>query len=96
VLYMKLQKALYGLMRTNLLFYRNLCKELEEYRFVGNPYHPCVANKYVGDGEQFTEIWHMGNLMGLCTNDFELTKLSCYLADIYGPKLTIHAGVNHK
>jgi hypothetical protein len=34
--------------------------------------------------------------MGLCTDDFELTQLSCYLADIYGLKLTMHASVNHK
>ncbi len=61
-----------------------------------NPYDPCVANKYVGDGEQLTVIWHMDDLMGSCTNDFELIKLSCYLVDIYGPKLTMHTGVNHE
>jgi len=27
--------------------------------------------------------------------DFELTKLSCYLAKIYGPKLTMHRGRKH-
>ncbi len=37
VLYVKLQKALYGLMRASLLFYRKLHRELEEYRFVVNP-----------------------------------------------------------
>jgi hypothetical protein len=94
--YMKLQKALYGLMRASLLFYRKLCKELEEYGFVVNPYDPCVTNKYVGDREQLTVIWHVDDLMGLCTNDFELTKLSCCLADVYGPKLMRHTGVNHK
>ncbi len=31
VLYVKLQKALYGLMRASLLFYQKLRKELEEY-----------------------------------------------------------------
>jgi hypothetical protein len=30
-------------MRSILLFYRKLQKELEEYRFVVNPYNPCVA-----------------------------------------------------
>jgi hypothetical protein len=45
VLYVKLQKALYGLMRASLLFYQKLRKELEEYGFVVNPYDPCVANK---------------------------------------------------
>ena len=42
VLYVKLQKALYGLMRASLLFYRKLRKELEDFGFTVNPYDPCV------------------------------------------------------
>jgi hypothetical protein len=71
---------------------QKLRKELEEYGFVVNPYDPCVANKDIGDGEQMTKIWHVDNLMTLCKLDFELTKFSCYLAKIYGPKLTMHIG----
>jgi len=33
--------------------------------------------------------------MASCENDFELTKLSCYLAKIYGSKLTMHTGRKH-
>ncbi len=33
--------------------------------------------------------------MGLCKFDFELTKLLCYLAKIYGLKLTMHTGWKH-
>jgi hypothetical protein len=33
--------------------------------------------------------------MGLCEDDFELTKFSCYLAKIYGPKLSMHTGLKH-
>ncbi len=95
VLYVKLQKGLYGLMQASLLFYRKLRKELEEYGFIVNPYDRCVANKEVGEGEQLTIIWHMDNLMALCKLDFELTKFSCYLARIYGPKLTMHTGQKH-
>ncbi len=85
VLYVKLQKALYGLMRAILLFYRKLREELEDFGFTVNPYDPYVANKDVGDGKQLTVIWHVDDLMGSCVVDFELTKLSCYLASIYGP-----------
>jgi hypothetical protein len=46
-------------------------------------------------GKQMTFVWHVGNLMGLCEDDFELTKLSCYLAKIYGSKLTMHTGHKH-
>ncbi len=42
-----------------------------------------------------TVIWHVDNLMGSCENDFELTKFSCYLAKIYGPKLSTHTGRKH-
>ncbi len=68
---MKLQKALYGLMRVSLLFYRKLRKELEEYGFVVNPYDPCVANKDVGDGKQLSIIWHVDDLMALCKLDLQ-------------------------
>ncbi len=95
VLYVKLQKALYGLMRASLLFYMKLRKELEDFGFVVNPYDPCVANKDKGDGKQLTIIWHVDDLMALCVVDFELTKLSCHLANIYGPKLMMHKRNKH-
>ena len=47
LLYVQLTKALYGLMRSALLFYRKLRKELEDYGFEFNPYDPCVCNKMV-------------------------------------------------
>jgi hypothetical protein len=95
ILYVKLQKALYGLMRASLLFYRKLCKELEDYGFVVNPYDPCVANMSMECGKQLMVIWHVGNLMNLCKNDFKLTKFLCYLGKIYGPKLSMHTGQKH-
>ena len=60
-----------------------------------NPYDLCITNKDMGDGEQLTVIWHVDNIMGSCKIDFELTKLLCYLAKIYGPKLTMHTGKKH-
>jgi hypothetical protein len=77
------------------LFYRKLRKELEDYGFKGNPYDPCVANKVTECGKQMTVIWRVDNLMGSCKNDFELMKFSCYLAKIYGPKLSMHTGRKH-
>jgi hypothetical protein len=95
VLYLKLEKVLYGLMRASLFFDRKLRGELEDYGFVVNPYNPCVENKDVGDGEQLTIVWHVDNLMALCKINFKLTKMSCYLAKIYGPKLTMRTGRKH-
>ena len=45
ILYVKLKKVLYGLMRVSLLFYWKLRRELEDYGFTVNPYNPCKANK---------------------------------------------------
>jgi hypothetical protein len=42
-----------------------------------------------------TVIWHVDDSMGTCTKDFERTKFSCYLAKIYGPKLSMHMGSKH-
>jgi len=45
ILYVKMQKAIYGLLRSALLFYRKLVADLESTGFIINPYDPCVANK---------------------------------------------------
>jgi hypothetical protein len=54
-----------------------------------------MANKVTECGKQMTVIWHVNDHMGSCKNDFELTKFSCYLAKIYGPKLSMHTGRKH-
>eukprot|EP00804_Cyclotella_cryptica_P017643 CCRYP_006765-RB/>CCRYP_006765-RB protein AED:0.45 eAED:0.45 QI:0/0/0/1/1/1/2/0/181 len=45
VLYVELYKSLYRLMRSALLFYKKLKKELQNYEFTMNPYDMFVANK---------------------------------------------------
>jgi hypothetical protein len=62
VLYLRLQKALYGIMKSALLFYQKLVLELKSMGFVVNPYDPCIANKIV-DGHQLTLRWHVDDLM---------------------------------
>ena len=46
-------------------------------------------------GDQLTVVWHVDDLIRLCVDDFKLTKFSCYLAKIYGPKLSMHTGRKH-
>ena len=95
MLYVKLQKALYGLMWASLLFYRKLRKEFEAYGYEINPYNPCVANKMTDAKKQLTVVWHVDNLMATCKDDFELTKFSCHLGRIYGSKLSMHTDCKH-
>ena len=53
MLYVILSKALYGMLRAALLFYKRLRSDLENLGFEVNPYDPCVANKTV-NGSQMT------------------------------------------
>ena len=47
VLFVKLQKALYGMLKSALLFYKNLLTDLVTKGFTKNPYNPCVATKKI-------------------------------------------------
>ena len=53
MLYVRLSKALYGMLRGALLFYKRLRSDLEDRGVVVNLYDPCVANKML-DGAQMT------------------------------------------
>ena len=92
LMYVLLQKVLYGLMRSSLLFYRKFRGELEKYGFVVNPYDPCVANYTTQKGNQFTVVWHVDDVFASYAEDFEITKFAVYLSNIYGPRLTMHTG----
>jgi len=61
VLYVELQKALYGMLKSALLFYQKLRGDLEEIGFEVNPYDPCVANMEQA-GSQLTVVWHVDDL----------------------------------
>ncbi len=72
ILYVKLQKALYGLLRSARLFYMKLVTNLESDGFVLNPYNSCVASKDV-NGKQITVCWHVGDLMVSHCNPNQVT-----------------------
>jgi hypothetical protein len=61
VLYVKLEKAVYGMMKSALLFYRKLVADLISLGYTINPYDPCVANKII-NGLQMTICWHVDDL----------------------------------
>ena len=89
MLYVELYKSLYGLMRSALLFYRKLRKELEDYGFIFNPYDPCVANLDTESGNQLTVVFHVDDLKISCKEGWKITKFLLYLKNIYGSKITI-------
>ena len=94
MLYVRLSKALYGLLHSSLLFYRKLRAELEDFGFTVNPYDPCVANKIINDS-QMTVTWHVDNIKISHKDSRELTKCIKRFGDIYGVRMTIHRGKVH-
>jgi hypothetical protein len=61
VMYVQLQKALYGTLSASLLFWKDLSGHLKKEGYVANPYDSCVMNKTV-NGKQSTVLWHVDDL----------------------------------
>ena len=94
MLYLRLSKALYGMLRAALLFYKRLRSDLEDRGFVVNPYDPCVANKMV-DGAQITVCWHVDDLKISHRDKEMVTAFAVDMANIYRAKTTISRGRVH-
>lgn len=94
MLYVKLSKALYGLLQSALLFYKKLRKELEDFGFEVNPYDPCVANKVV-NGKQMTVMWHVDDLKVSHLDYHEITRFLHYMGTRYGNRITVNRGNVH-
>ena len=61
VLYVRMLKALYGMLTASLLYYKKFKKDIEEIGFQLNPYEPCVANRTIGN-KQHTITWHVDDI----------------------------------
>ena len=83
VIYVWLQKELYGCLKCAMLFYENLVGDLEAYGFRINPYDLCVDNKMIG-GKQLTVCWHIDNLKISCVDANKVTKMIQWLESEYG------------
>jgi hypothetical protein len=94
VLYVKLQKALYGCLRSALLFYLKLVGDIESQGFALNPYDPCVANKVI-NGTKFTVVWHVDDIKMLHVDEKEVSKLITWLKSIYGEDIRVSRGRVH-
>ena len=82
------------MMKSALLFYRKLIKELKEICFEINPYDPCVANK-LEDGKQMTVRRHINDLMISHVNQGEIFKFVRCIKDIYEDNLAENVGTIH-
>ena len=91
MLYVRLSKALYGILRAALLFYKRLRTDLENTGFEINPYTPCVTNKMV-NGAQCTVCWHAGDLKVSRVDEEVVTAFSLKLAYFYKGRVKTHRG----
>jgi hypothetical protein len=78
-------------MRSALLFYLKLVKDLETEGYELNPYDPCVAKNIVA-GTQFTVTWHVDGLKLSHASSDEVTKTIEWLKSIYGLDMRVSRG----
>jgi hypothetical protein len=97
VLYVQLEKAVYGMMKSALLFYCKLVADLLSLDFEINPYDPCVANKIIND-KQMTICWHVDDLFIGHVDPIVVTSFLDWLAQRYDTddkKLNVIRGHKH-
>jgi hypothetical protein len=58
ILYVRMLKALYGMLMSSVLYYKKFRKDIESVGFEVSPYDICVANRKV-NGKQQTVMWHV-------------------------------------
>eukprot|EP00978_Attheya_sp_CCMP212_P040913 scaffold228377_cov45-Attheya_sp.AAC.1 len=61
ILYVRMLKALYGMLVASLLYYKRFLKDITEIGFTVNPYDPCVANRQI-ENKQHTITWHVHDI----------------------------------
>jgi hypothetical protein len=97
VLYVQLEKAVYDMMKSALLFYRKLVADLLSIGFTINPYNPCVANKII-NGKQMTICWHVDDLFIGHADSLAVSRILDWLANRYDTadkKLNVTRGPRH-
>jgi hypothetical protein len=98
MIYVELEKALYGTCQAALLFWKNLSSFLiDELGFTLNKYDKCVANKMI-DGKQCTIIWHVDDLKMSHVSSAVLDSIIDRLDEKYGNEapLTVTRGTVHE
>jgi hypothetical protein len=97
VLYLLLEKALYGTLIAAKLFWKHLSSVLVSKGFQINPYDTCVANKMI-KGKQCTILWHVDNLKISHVDSTVVSDVIAMLSAEFGKEapLTISRGAVHE
>ena len=94
VLYLQLLKALYGCVRSALLWYELFATTLKDMGFVLNPYDPCVANKMI-QGKQCTVVWYVDDNKISHVRGTVVTSIIEAIESKFG-KMTVTRGNTHE
>jgi hypothetical protein len=94
VLYLQLLKALYGCVRSALLWYELFSTTLENMGFVLNPYDPCVANMVI-NGKQCTVVWYVDDNKISHVQGTVVTSIIEAIESKFG-KMTVTRGNTHE
>jgi hypothetical protein len=93
VLYLKLEKALYGCVQSALLWYELFSGTLMDMGFELNPYDTCVANMTVDD-KQCTIVWYVDDTKISHVDDKVVTGVIAKLEEKFG-EMTVTRGKEH-
>ena len=83
VLYVKMLKALYGMLISSVLYYNKFHKDIESIGFEVNPYDICVANRTI-EGKQHTVTWHVDDLKSSHVDSKVNDKFHIWCEKVYG------------
>ena len=93
VLYLRLAKALYGCVKSAMLWYRLFTSTLKDLGFVLNPYDPCVANATI-NAKQCTIVWYVDdNKVSHCDPEV-VSDIISKIEGFFG-KMTVTRGDTH-
>jgi hypothetical protein len=93
VLYVRLIKAIYGCVKSALLWYELFHSTLKEMGFVLNPYDPCIANCTI-DGKQCTIAWYVDDTK-ISHEDPEIVSAIIKKLEERFDKMTVTRGKKH-
>ena len=93
VLYVRLIKALYGCVKSALLWYDLFAGSLEGMGFVLNPYDLCVANSMI-EGKQCTIAWYVDDTKISHISPAVVTNVIEKIEEKFG-KMTVSRGTKH-
>jgi Reverse transcriptase (RNA-dependent DNA polymerase). len=90
ILYVRLKKALYGCVKSALLWYELYSSTLQDMGFEINPYDQCVANATI-DGSQCTICWYVDDNMITHVDPNVVSRVIAQIEERFG-KMSVTRG----